>query len=184
LSICPICLHAHTLFSRARCHYHCAGTSSSKPSRLEQVVYAGAFAVAGALVVGLGVVSAASTCVSLVARRSGSTAVPLSSPLKAADQLRVNASALSRDGSCSASMAGAAPAPALASAPVRAPVSWTWTPEPIYRSRTFLEVTAGVKATHVTVPKVNPATGGRFDTTRLRSYADAVNGREATLFVV
>jgi hypothetical protein len=174
------------MFSRARCHYHCAGTSSSKPSRVDQVVWAGAFVVAGAMVVGLGVVSAASTCVSWIARRSGPTAAPLSSPLKAADQLRVNASALSRDGSCSASMAGAAPAPVLASAPVRAPVSWTWTPvvEPIYRSRTFLEVTAGVKATHVTVPKVNPVTGGRFNTTRLRSYADAVNGRKATLFVV
>jgi hypothetical protein len=92
----PACAHVHP--SRARCHYHCAGTSNSKRSLLDQAVWAGAFVVAGAMVVGLGVVSAASACVS---------------------QLRVHASALSRDSSCSASMADAAPA--LASAPVRAP---------------------------------------------------------------
>jgi hypothetical protein len=88
----PACAHVHP--SRARCHYHCAGTSSSKPSVQEQVAFGVALGVAGVMVVG----SLASACVS---------------------QLRVLASALSRDSSCSASMADAAPA--LASAPVRAP---------------------------------------------------------------
>jgi hypothetical protein len=170
------------------------GNCSSRPSVLGHVVLFGvagaAFGVASVAFVGSGVASIASSCISRIFRRSGSAAkVTTSAPSapsvpKATDQLCVVASALSRDGSCSASMAGAAPAPASASAPVRAPASWTWVPvEPIYRPLTHDDVTAGVKASHVAVPKVNPVTGGRFTTTRLRSYADAVNGRKATLIV-
>jgi hypothetical protein len=97
---------------------------------------------------------------------------------KAADTLRVLVSAASTDSSCSSSMAGAAPAsasmagaaPAPASAPVRAPVAWWMQVGPTLRARTYLEVTAGVKASHVAVSKVIPVT-------------DAVKGLEASLVV-
>ncbi|KAG1678517.1 hypothetical protein FOA52_014551 [Chlamydomonas sp. UWO 241] len=114
---------------------------------------------------------------------------------KAADTLRVFVSAASTDSSCSSSMAGAAPEFASMAGAVAAPAS-----TPVHgprrgvcvarclrvgalRTRTYQEVTAGVKASHVAVSKVNPATGDCITTTRPLSYANVVNNVKASMIV-
>ncbi|KAG1657332.1 hypothetical protein FOA52_003755 [Chlamydomonas sp. UWO 241] len=51
-----------------------------------------------------------------------------------------------------------------------------------FRVRTFAEVVSGVKATHVAVTAVNPMTGERIATARVRTYADA-KGVPVTLII-